>query len=56
MADTRPNVLFVLTDQERYDCHVPESSVDKEPEPRRNGGDGSPLETGSPLRARGHAD
>ncbi|MWV40404.1 sulfatase-like hydrolase/transferase [Natrialba sp. INN-245] len=33
MADTRPNVLFVLTDQERYDCHVPESSVDKEPEP-----------------------
>ncbi|ELZ20521.1 sulfatase [Haloterrigena salina JCM 13891] len=24
MADSRPNVLFVLTDQERYDCTAPE--------------------------------
>ena len=24
MADSRPNVLFVLTDQERYDCSAPD--------------------------------
>jgi len=48
-ADTRPNVLLVLTDQERYDAAHPRV-------PDRNAGDRSALERGRPLRAGGHTD
>jgi len=49
-ADTRPNVLLVLTDQERYDAKAHPRVPD------RNAGDRSALERGRPLRAGGHTD
>jgi arylsulfatase A-like enzyme len=39
-ADTRPNVLFVLTDQERYDCSAPDGPPVETPTIDRLSGEG----------------
>ncbi|QSX00359.1 sulfatase-like hydrolase/transferase [Haloterrigena alkaliphila] len=40
MADSRPNVLFVLTDQERYDCSAPDGPPVETPAMDRLSSDG----------------